>query len=56
MHVYNTIFPGLNQPTAVEVNLLQCLLQCSNLLQTYYGGYKNPTRFKMKLFATIANG
>ena len=52
MHVYITIFPGLNQPTAFEVNLLECL----NLLQTYYGRSKNPTIFKMKLFATIANG
>ena len=54
--MYMTILSGLNQPTAFEANLLRCLLQCSNLLQTYYGGYRNPTTFKMKLFATVANG
>ena len=33
MHVYITILTGLNQLTAFEVNLLQCLLQCLNVLQ-----------------------
>ena len=45
MHVYITILIGLNQPTAFAANLLQCR-----------GGSRNPTTFKMELFATIANG
>ena len=36
---------GSNQPTAFAANVLQCR-----------GGSWNPTTFKMKLFATIANG
>ena len=52
MHIYITILSGLNQPTAFEENLLQCL----NFLQTYYGGFRNLLTFKMKLFATFANG
>ena len=42
-HLYITILVGLNQPTAFAANLLQCR-----------GGSRNPTSFKMKLFATIA--
>ena len=45
MHVYITILSGLNQPTAFAANLLQ-----------YRVGSRNPITFKMKLFATIANG
>ena len=45
MHVYVTILLGLNQPAAFAANLLQCR-----------GRFKNPTSFKMELFATVGNG
>ena len=44
MQVYITILLGLNQPAAFGANLLQC-----------GGGSRNPTTFKMELFAAIAN-
>ena len=44
-YIYTTILSGLNQPTAFGADLLQCR-----------GVSKNLTAFKMKLFATIANG
>ena len=42
IHLYITILLGLSQPTAFAANLLQ-----------YRGGSRNPTTFKMELFATI---
>ena len=44
MHVHLTILLGLNQLTALAVNLLQCR-----------GGSRNLTTFKLELFATIVN-
>ena len=44
IHLYITILLGLSQPTAFAANLLQ-----------YRGGSRNPTTFKMELFATIVN-
>ena len=45
MHVYITILLGLNQPAAFAANLLHCR-----------DGFRNPTTFKMELFATVGSG
>ena len=42
MHVYITILLVLKQPTVFAANLSQCR-----------AGSRNPTTFKMELFATI---